>query len=76
MADHAKLDGEIADLRMKFKSDPMFAIELLGAISTVCREHKVSLSKDLIGRLVLARHDELVNGLDDRDLPGGWNCTK
>ena len=76
MADQAKLDSEMAELRMKLKSDPMFSIELLGSISKVCREHNVSLSNDLIGRLVLARHDELTQGLSVPVLPGGTNCSQ
>ncbi|WP_409545162.1 hypothetical protein [Klebsiella pasteurii] len=76
MADQAKLDQEMAVLRMKLKADPMFSIELLGAISTVCREHNVTLSNDLLCRLVLARYDELAQGLSVPVLPGGWNCSK
>ena len=74
MENQAQLEREMAALRMKLKSDPMFSIELLGAISKVCREHTVTLSNDLIGRLVLARYDELVQGLSVPVLPGGTNC--
>ena len=73
MADQMNLDKEMAELRMKLKSDPMFSIELLGSISKVCREHNVALSKELIGRLVLARYDELTHGLSVPVLPGGIN---
>ena len=69
------LEQEIAALRMKIKSDPMFSIELFGAISQVCREHKVILSKELLSRLVLAKQDELVQGLSVPILPGGTNCS-
>ncbi|WP_147401570.1 MULTISPECIES: hypothetical protein [Agrobacterium] len=71
MSDQAKLDAEMAALRLKIKTDPMLAIELLGAISQVCRQNNITLSKDLIGRLVLARYDELVQGLSVPVLPGG-----
>ncbi|MFX5945284.1 hypothetical protein ABTE62_19520, partial [Acinetobacter baumannii] len=57
------IEQEIAALRMKIKSDPTFSIELLAAISQICREHKVILSKELLSRLVLAKQDELVHGL-------------
>lgn len=74
MSDQSNLDSQMAELRMKLKTNPMFSIELLGAISQVCRQHNVTLSNDLIGRLVLARHDELVQGLSVPVLPGGTNC--
>lgn len=74
MSDKGNLDQEMAELRMKLKTDPMFSIELLGAISQVCRQHNVTLSNDLIGRIVLARHDELAQGLSVPVLPGGTNC--
>lgn len=74
MSDQSNLDEQMAQLRMKLKTNPMFSIELLGAISKVCREHNVTLSNDLIGRLVLARYDELVQGLSVPVLPGGKNC--
>ena len=74
MSDKGNLDEEMAGLRMKLKTDPMFSIELLGAVSHVCRQHNVTLSKDLISRLVLARYDELVQGLSVPVLPGGINC--
>ena len=74
MVDQAKLDSEMAAIRMKLKTDPMFSIELLGAISRVCREHEITLSNDLIGRLVLARYDEITQGLSVPVLPGGINC--
>lgn len=75
MTDQAKLEKEMAELRMKLKTSPMFSVELLGAITKVCREHNVQLSNALIGRLVLARHDELANGLSVPVLPGGTNCA-
>ena len=74
MANQSSLDEEMASLRMKLKTNPMFSIELLGAISQICRQHNVALSNELIGRLVLARHDELVQGLSVPVLPGGTNC--
>ncbi|MEF3067060.1 hypothetical protein [Pandoraea apista] len=74
MSASSNLDQEMAELRMKLKTNPMFSIELLGAISQVCRQHDVVLSSDLIGRLVLARYDELTKGLSVPVLPGGTNC--
>lgn len=74
MLNKGNLDQEMAELRMKLKTNPMFSIELLGAISQVCRQHNVTLSNDLIGRIVLARYDELTQGLSVPVLPGGTNC--
>lgn len=74
MSDKGKLDNEMAELRMKLKTNPMLSIELLGAIAQVCRSYNITLTKDLLGRLVLARHDELVQGLSVPVLPGGTNC--
>lgn len=74
MSDQSNLDAQMAELRMKLKTNRMFSIELLGAISQVCRQNNVTLSNDLIGRLVLARQDELVQGLSVPELPGGTNC--
>ena len=68
------IDQEMAALRMKLKTNAMFSIELLGAITEVCRQYETRLSSDLIGRLVLARNDELVQGLSVPVLPGGTNC--
>lgn len=74
MTQEAQIEKETAELRMKLKADPMFSIELLGAITKVCRGNGVTLSNDLLGRIVLARHDELTQGLSVPVLPGGTNC--
>ena len=65
---------ELADLRMKLKTDSMFSVELLGAISKVCRDNGVKLSNELISRLILATNDEVTTSVGVPVLPGGTNC--
>ena len=76
MASNAGVESEMAELRLKLKTNPMFSIELLGAISKVCREHGVTLSDGLLGRLILAKNDEVTHALHVPVLPGGTNCSK
>lgn len=65
---------ELAGLRMKLKTDAMFSVELLGAISKVCRSHNITISNELLGRIILATNDEIAASVSVPILPGGTNC--
>jgi hypothetical protein len=75
MSDKAVI-SDISYIRAHLKTNGRFRLELMAAVSKICRDHGVEVTDDTLSGITLARSEELNSTLSVPILPGGINCAK